>query len=179
MIGALVRISYARPTPKDATAARRPHRLDTALTLLTGLGMFAAPVVYLASDWLDFADYWRPDWLGWGGVPLFAAADWLLWRSHAELGRNWSPTVAVREGHALITRGVYRRIRHPMYLAHWVWAVAQVLLLANWVAGPAMLVLFAMHYFIRVPSEERLMREIFGEAYREHEARTGRCWPKW
>jgi protein-S-isoprenylcysteine O-methyltransferase Ste14 len=42
---------------------------------------------------------------------------WLFYRSHADLGTNWSITLEIREQHRLITQGVYRRIRHPMYSA--------------------------------------------------------------
>jgi protein-S-isoprenylcysteine O-methyltransferase Ste14 len=41
----------------------------------------------------------------------------LFYRSHADLGTNWSNTLEVREKHRPITQGVFRRIRHPMYLA--------------------------------------------------------------
>jgi protein-S-isoprenylcysteine O-methyltransferase Ste14 len=49
-------------------------------------------------------------------------------------------TLEVREQHALVTTGVYSRVRHPMYSA---WALAQALLLPNWIAGPAGLIGFA------------------------------------
>jgi protein-S-isoprenylcysteine O-methyltransferase Ste14 len=39
-------------------------------------------------------------------------AVWLFWRSHADLGRNWSPSLELREGHELVTEGVYRYVRH-------------------------------------------------------------------
>lgn len=54
----------------------------------------------------------------------FAVALWLLWRSHADLGRSWMGTLAIKEKHALVTQGVYRHIRHPMYAAHWLWGIA-------------------------------------------------------
>ncbi len=47
------------------------------------------------------------------------AALWLFWRSHADLGRNWSQAFELRKGHELITHGVYRVVRHPMYAAIW------------------------------------------------------------
>jgi len=50
-------------------------------------------------------------------------------RTHKDLGRNWSVTLEVREQHALVTNGVYSRVRHPMYSAFWLWALAQALLL--------------------------------------------------
>ncbi|NJK48036.1 histidine phosphatase family protein [Candidatus Gracilibacteria bacterium] len=47
------------------------------------------------------------------GVAIFAIAVWLFWRSHRDLGNNWSPTLEVRKGHTLITQGIYQYIRHP------------------------------------------------------------------
>ena len=87
------------------------------------------------TPWLDIADHHRPTWVGWIGVALFAVALWLLWRAHVDLGRNWSPTLQVMEQHALVTRGIYGTIRHPIYAAHWLWAIGQALLLPNWIAA--------------------------------------------
>ena len=112
------------------------------------------------------------------GALVFAAGVWLLWRSHAELGRNFSPTLQVVEDHALVTDGVFRRIRHPMYSAHLLWAIAQVMLLQNWIVGPAFLVLQIPLYLRRIPAEERMMLEQFGDEYREYMERTGRLFPR-
>lgn len=84
----------------------------------------------------------------------------------------------LREGHELVTRGVYARVRHPMYAGGWLWAIAQVLLLQNWIAGWLSLPTFALLYFDRVPREERMMLEHFGEAYRAYMRRTGRIIPR-
>jgi len=159
---------------------RGPHRaaLDDALLLPAGLGMFAFPVAYVLTPWLDFADYDLPGAAGWTGAGVFALALCLLWRSHADLGANWSPRVEIREDGALVTRGVYRRVRHPMYAAHWLWAVAQAMLLQNWIAGPAMLVLFAPGYLVRVRREEEVMLKRYGPAYEDYLKRTGRLLPR-
>ena len=65
-----------------------------------------------------------------------------------------------------------------MYAAHWLWAIAQALLIANWLAGPAMLVTFGVLYLLRVPREERLLLEHFGEEYRSYMQRTGWIVPR-
>ena len=64
-----------------------------------------------------------------------------------------------------------------MYSAVWLWAIAQALLLPNWVAGFAGLVGFGILYFGRVAREERMMLETFGDSYRASMARTGRVFP--
>lgn len=53
----------------------------------------------------------RVDSPGTTAVLFFAV--WLLWRSHADLGRNWSPMLEIRQEQSLATQGVYRLIRHP------------------------------------------------------------------
>lgn len=147
--------------------------LDIILVGTAGVGM-AVPLLYLFTPWLDFANYNLPGWCGWAGTVVFAGAIFMLWRSHADLARNWSATLRIMEQHSLVTSGVYRRIRHPMYTAHLLWAIAQGLLLANWIAGLAFLVLSVPLYLVRIPKEERMMLEHFGEQYRSYMSRTGR-----
>jgi protein-S-isoprenylcysteine O-methyltransferase Ste14 len=53
-----------------------------------------------------------------------------------------------------------------------------VLLLQNWVAGWAGLALFAPLYVLRVPREERMMLDQFGEEYRAYMDRTGGVVPR-
>jgi protein-S-isoprenylcysteine O-methyltransferase Ste14 len=65
-----------------------------------------------------------------------------------------------------------------MYAAMWLWGMAQTLLLQNWIVGWAGLVLFVPMYVLRVPREEQMMIEQFGEAYREYMIQTGRVVPR-
>ena len=178
IVGSIVRGICTRRYKPNAAADERRSALDTALMSFTSVGLLLLPLLYVFTPWLEFADYRPPMWTGWVGAVVFAAAVWLLWRSHVDLGRNWSPTLQVSEGHTLITQGVYRHIRHPMYAAHWLWAVAQVLLLHNWIAGPALLVFFLPLYILRVPREEQMMLEHFGDEYRAYIKRTGRVVPR-
>lgn len=156
--------------------------LERSLVGLVFVGMLFVPAVYALTPWLDGADYRLSAGAGRraGGIgaALMAVAVWLFWRSHADLGRNWSPSLQLREKHALVTGGVYRRVRHPMYASQWLWSIAQALLLQNWVAGWAGAALFLPLYVLRVPREERMMLERFGEAYRDYMSGTGRIVPR-
>ena len=102
---------------------------------------------------------------------------WLFARSHRDLGSNWSVTLQVREGHRLITSGIYSRVRHPMYASLFAHAFAQALLLPNWVAGPAMLIAFTLMFAMRLGPEERMMTEHFGEEYAAYARSTKRLVP--
>ena len=131
----------------------------------------------MISDAPRFANYAFHPWQAWLGVAVFAGALWLFYRTHKDLGRNWSVTLEVRDQHTLVTNGVYNRVRHPMYSAFWLWALAQALLLPNWIAGPAGLVGFGTLFLLRVQREEAMMIETFGEDYRRYMERTSRILP--
>ena len=103
---------------------------------------------------------------------------WLFWTSHADLGKNWSRTLEIQKGHQLVTHGVYRSVRHPMYASIWLFSLAQGLLLESWLAGWSAFVAFAILYFVRIPHEERMMREFFGRDYTDYMAQTGRIFPR-
>jgi protein-S-isoprenylcysteine O-methyltransferase Ste14 len=173
----LVRVAFTSRFRKLEIVRERAKPVDMVLLGLIGLGMLT-PLVYVFSDLLDFADYPLPAWAGWLGAAFFAVAIWLLWRSHADLGRNWTPTLGVRNEHSLVTYGVYRFIRHPMYAAHLLWGIAQAMMLHNWIAGFSLIVLIVPQYLLRVSDEEQMMVEEYGQAYREYMQRTGRLIPR-
>jgi methyltransferase len=51
------------------------------------------------------------------GLSVFALAKLLKWWAIASLGERWTFRVLVPPGGALVTRGPYRWIRHPNYVA--------------------------------------------------------------
>jgi len=175
--GSVIRAIYKGKNRDNKIIADNETVTDMLLLVLAGIGMIVIPLLYLLTPWLKFADYNLPEWAGWMGAAVFVIALWLLWRSHAEIGRNWSAKLEIKEDHSLITKGVYRYVRHPMYAAHWIWGIAQALLLENWVAGMALLVFFVPLYLVRVPREEHMMIEQFGEKYQSYMNRTGRIIP--
>jgi protein-S-isoprenylcysteine O-methyltransferase Ste14 len=154
----------------------RKGPLETVLLTVAWIG-FLVPLVWIASPALSFADYQLYASPFVAGVVCLVVGLWLFYRSHADLGTYWSHTLEVREQHRLITHGVYRRIRHPMYAALLLYSVGQALALPNWVAGPSYLVTFGVLFALRVHPEERMMREQFGDEYAAYIERTKRVVP--
>lgn len=167
-------VRRSRKTPIRRDELRWPERLRLAVSL-SGLGL--VPLFYVAAGLPRSADYAFQPVLAGLGVLIAIAALVMFRLTHQALGRNWSVTLQVRESHELITHGIYASIRHPMYSAFWLWALAQALLLPNWVAGFSGLLGFGTLYLLRVGPEEALMVETFGDTYRAYMARTGRLWP--
>lgn len=181
-LGIVVEIIIRAPINKKRQQGKiSEQRVTLQERIMLGLlflGMFIVPVIYAATNWLDFANYTLPVWAGWLGVLLLAGATFVFWRSHADLGVNWSPSLEIREKHELITRGIYKVIRHPMYASQWLWVIAQPLVLQNWIAGFLNLLVFITFYFLRVRAEEQMMLDSFGTQYQEYMKTTGRILPK-
>lgn len=173
----VIRKIFTAQNNKQKFIVDRKSPGDILLLTLDGVGMIL-PLVYVFSSWLDFANYDMPDWLGWIGVVLFMDAILLLYFSHADLGKNWSPTLGIQKDHSLVTHGIYKSIRHPMYAAHLLWAIAQIFILHNWIAGFSFIVAMIPHYLLRVGREEQMMIDQFGEEYEDYIKKTGRIFPR-
>lgn len=177
LIEMVVRAPHDRQRRQNRITIDHADRLERLLIGLLFVGMLLLPLVYALTPWLSVADYDLPLWAGGLGIVLEALALLLFWRAHADLRANWSPSLQIRDSHELVTAGVYRRIRHPMYASQWLFGIAQVLLIQNWVAGWSGLLLFLPLYLLRVPREEQMMLEAFGDTYRAYMRRTGRIFP--
>jgi protein-S-isoprenylcysteine O-methyltransferase Ste14 len=174
----VIRAPLNQKRKQEKMSQQRFSSQEKTILGLLFVGMFLMPIIYAATDWLDFADYTLPAWAGWLGVILLTGALFVFWRAHADLGLNWSPTLEIREKHELITRGIYGMIRHPMYASQWLWVIAQPLLLQNWVAGFLNLLVFIPFYILRIRAEEQLMLEQFGDQYRSYMQKVGGVFPK-
>ena len=174
----MIRYPYRKGRkPRKGRKARKDRQEQLLLLLLT-IGGLLLPLVYIFTHWLAFADYNPPAWVVVAGVPVMAVGLWLFWRSQVDLGDNWSDSLDIHEDHALVTQGVYRLVRYPMESAAWITMVAHALILSNWIAGFSGLVCYAFLYFLRVPREEQMMLDRFGEQYRRTTATTGRVMPR-
>lgn len=173
----IIRIPHQRVIKQNIIVDDRKTVQENALLFLVFLGMFILPMIYVLTPWLNFANYALPIWANILGVLVFAIALWLFWQSHHDLGQNWSPTLQVREDHTLITQGIYQAIRHPMYTSIWLWAIAQGLLLTNWLAGLSGILAFGTLYCLRVGNEEAMMLEQFGDQYQAYMQKTKRLLP--
>lgn len=172
------RAGAPRPRPQDPDAASQVKSYETMLLFLSFLGLYILPLVYIFSDWLEFANYAFPVWVGVLGILLMLLALYIIWRAHADLNMNEPPLQEGSEGPRLVTGGIYRVLRHPIYTAMFLFAIAQALLIQNWIAGLLAALTFIPVYFIRVPREEKMMLERFGDQYREYMRHTNRILPK-
>lgn len=84
------------------------------------------------------------------------------------LGRSFSVAARATE---LVTRGIYSRIRNPIYVSGMVFLVGLLLMWQQPYLGIVLVALIPMQ-IIRARREARVLEAEFGDAYREYRART-------
>ena len=160
----VIRYPFERKAKRVRVVVNERSMAERAGLIAATLGLGIVPAIYVASGFPSVAEYpARPLPIALGAV-VYATAMWLFRRSH-------------KEQHRLVSNGIYRLIRHPMYTAFWLMGLGQALLLPNWVAGGAGLVGFGVLYFLRIDHEERMMVQTFGDEYRSYMTRTKRIIP--
>ncbi|HEY3128238.1 MAG TPA: isoprenylcysteine carboxylmethyltransferase family protein [Acidobacteriota bacterium] len=101
---------------------------------------------------------------------LLAGSIWLAASAVRTLGKQWSLTARLLEGHELVMSGPYRRVRHPIYTALLGMLIATLLIHSHWFALPVTISIFLFGTWIRVSEEDRLLAQQFGavfDAYRD------------
>jgi protein-S-isoprenylcysteine O-methyltransferase Ste14 len=174
----VIRVPHQRRARKTKVASDARTLSDLTALACAAIGLSLVPILYVAFGFPASLNYRFQPWLGWIGLVVELMFLWLFYASHRQLGKNWSVTLEIRNEHKLVTGGLYRWVRHPMYLSFWLWSIAQFCLLPNWVAGLSGLVGVGILYFSRVGHEEQMMRNAFGSSYDDYARRTGRIIPK-
>ena len=152
--------------------------LEMLFTNMFGIIVILIPI-YALSTWIDFGHVPLSAWLRYlVGVPFLVCQLLLFTWTHQTLGKNWSAFLDIYKEHSLVTNGPYHYVRHPMYSSWFFGGIGYFFISANWFLAAVYFCTLLLMYFYRVPLEEKMMVDKFGDAYREYEARSGRLFPK-
>lgn len=119
-----------------------------------------------------------PAWIRFLGVPLAMGALVLLAAAHRALDGYFSTTLRLRKDHRLVNSGPYAWVRHPIYTAYLVFFLGAFLLSANAGIGALGIAVILVIITLRLPREEALLRDRFGESWDRYAASTGRFIPR-
>ncbi len=100
--------------------------------------------------------------LGWVALAVVTASQSLRWWCIASLGRQWNTRVIVVPGMPLVTRGPYRLLRHPNYVAVVLEGAALPLVHSAWVTAAGFTVLNAALLARRIQVEELALATVAG-----------------
>jgi len=175
----LVRLPTLRLTGYKASwPALKNNTLDAAILYGCSIVWLSALILYLGFPrYIAVCNMGLPDWLRWAAAGVALAALVLLrWADHT-LGSNLSITLEIKQNHTLVTTGPYRWVRHPIYSAALLFFAALAAVSDNWLLAICFIGGLVVLYATRIPREEKMLAEKFGDRYRRYSKRTARLLP--
>ena len=110
------------------------------------------------------------------GLALFIIGLTIMIVGQATLRRNYSGTVVIREDHQLVTHGIYRFTRNPIYLGL-IMVVTGIPVFAASMYGFLISLLLIPIILNRIRLEEELLTEEFQDAYQKYKETTKKLIP--
>ncbi len=110
------------------------------------------------------------------GLVLFVVGLTTAIVAQITLKRFYSGTLVIREDHQLVTHGIYRFTRHPVYLGVII-AIIGLPVFASSLYGLLTMAALIPIFLNRIRMEERLLTEEFGDAYRTYKETTSKLIP--
>jgi protein-S-isoprenylcysteine O-methyltransferase Ste14 len=172
---------YYRRKANQATGKTDFSEENQFLLLLRNIGallMYGSILAYLVYppilSWADMSLSPTVRFSALGIMVLMVPAFYWLF---SNLDKNVTPTVTIREEHALVTSGPYRWIRHPLYTFGFLNILAVAVAADNWFILMVSIVTF-IPLAMRTPQEEGKLIKAFGEKYKQYMQVTGRYLPR-
>ena len=171
-------VIFRKKPPASATVERRRERASLIGILLQGFGyafIWAVHREYFST----IAPLSKPLEIALAvlTVALSIASVWLVVASVKTLGKQWSFAARVVEGHKLVTEGPYNFVRNPIYTGMLGMLISTGLAVSHWLGLVLGLIVFTAGTLIRIHSEEKLLREEFGQEFDIYARRTSAIIP--
>jgi protein-S-isoprenylcysteine O-methyltransferase Ste14 len=178
----------AKSHAKDRSERIQQHNENEVPLLLKLRTVFGVPL-YLGILVWTFAPRFMawsaipfPVWARWAGLALGLVSIFINGWSHktlsAKLGEDFDPALRLLKVPALVTEGPYKIMRHPIYFAFLLMQISVLLLTSNWFIGFCGLATIISVIAIRVPEEEKILIEQFGDEYVNYIKNSGALLPK-
>lgn len=176
-ISSYFRIKADRESGEKLSRKADGTAMMTAIKL-GGLILWLSPFVYLINpQWMTWSKLELSEWLRWLGVGLGVFSTLGIYWLFSSIGTGITPVSATRKEHKLVTNGIYRYIRHPLYTFGSFMFISFGMMADSWFIAALGILTFIL-MAIRTPKEEANLIEKFGDEYREYMKRTGRFLPK-
>ena len=152
---------------------------DTLVLLLISLGWAITLVAFWTS--LSFLEKFAlpiHPLVRWIGFPIGLGAIHFLSKADKALGKNLSLSPEIKQNHSLVTHGPYKYVRHPIYLAGLGFALSISILGANYLMATCWLGGIILLCLVRIPREEKMLKENFGSDFEAYAEKTGKLFPR-
>ena len=173
----VIRVRDVKRFQKRERKINKSTKTDLFLLGFNTFGMVIIPVIYCLSTYFDGFMMHLSDTIRVFGVFIYAASFLLMYFVLKELKGDWSMKLEIWKGHRLVTTGPYRYVRHPMYTAFFMMMAGQLLLTSNWFVGLFGIISFVIIYIYKIPREEMMLKEEFGQSYSDYRENTKKIIP--
>ncbi|HEU5350545.1 MAG TPA: isoprenylcysteine carboxylmethyltransferase family protein [Terracidiphilus sp.] len=159
-----------------ALNTKATQRMESAAFKATRVVLMLASIALVVfpripEPWLYKRLYGFPVAGFWIGAAITAAGlGFAVW-ARVHIGRNWSRSVTIKEGHELIRTGPYALVRHPIYTGILTGMVGSAIAIGQ-VRGALAVALMLASFWMKLRLEERWMRETFGAKYDDYARRV-------
>jgi protein-S-isoprenylcysteine O-methyltransferase Ste14 len=107
------------------------------------------------------------------GLIMFVVFSWLQVVAYKSLKNSYAQEVVIMKDHKLITRGIYKFIRHPQYLSQLLSDLGAGLALLSYIVVPVVVLIELPLFIMRAVLEDKLLQKYFGEEYSAYKKRSG------
>ena len=145
--------------------------------IITVIGATGLVLYLLSPSWWTWTFIPLGEWIQWLGIVTALVSIYFLIWVHRHLDKQWSIALELREDHKLITTGPYRYVRHPMYLGIFTYTIGLMMISLD----VLVILFFAFTIWVnyrRIPEEEQMLIQKFGDEYIEYIKRSGRLLPQ-
>lgn len=116
--------------------------------------------------------------IAWAGLGLIVFSAVIQWKAFRDLGSAYSPDIEVRPMQALVHRGLYGWVRHPLLSALILEVGGLCVCFGAWLTLVLVAIVFVPLVNHRRRAEEAVLLEHFGAAYRVYQERVGALIPR-
>jgi protein-S-isoprenylcysteine O-methyltransferase Ste14 len=162
----------------SSSGQRHDNRALNLFGLICMLLFFTSTLLYVFwPQSLNGSYFTLPTSLRYSGAVIALCGSLLMIGAEKQLGHHFSQYLEIQQDHQLIDSGFYRYVRHPIYSAYVPLFIGYILLSSNLFIA-AVLGSMLCYCILRIPREEQMMLEAFGERYQQYQQRTARLIPK-
>jgi protein-S-isoprenylcysteine O-methyltransferase Ste14 len=134
-------------------------------------------LVYFKLGSLDFPVWYR-FFIAIVGTVLIIAGTIVNIEGRLKLKGNWGNQIRIYEHHALVTTGIYRFVRHPLYASTSLMLIGFALLFRNYLVLIAVILIFVPFMVYRARQEDALLQAVFKDEFTAYKAKTGLFLPR-
>ncbi|HEX5235284.1 MAG TPA: isoprenylcysteine carboxylmethyltransferase family protein [Silvibacterium sp.] len=164
-----------------AADTKTTQRLEPAASRILRALTFLIAIILLMTTriplrWLYLQLWPAGFWSFWLGASVMIGGLLFAVWAREHLGKNWSRSVTIKEGHELIATGPYAVVRHPIYTGVLAGFLGSAIALSQ-VRGFVSFILVFFVLGLKLRMEEQWMRSQFGATYATYARETAALVP--